>query len=251
MPLAIEILSPISNSLFKVLVKGSRRIRILLLLAVFIVAFALIIEVSASAFRAQSALLHTVAGVLGVIGGFVLLGIGAYQHAIEQTQREKVIQTVEERVRNHPDEPQAAWELGRIKLESYLNRNLAQVNWIFILTLIVMFAGFVIIGYGVVRVYQSPENFNPSIVVTVSGVVVEFIAATFLLIYRSTVEQAKEYVNILERINAVGMSVQILESIEGDDKGLRDKTRAEIAKGLLSLYGSMKNQNLPIGNGSN
>ena len=86
--------------------------------------------------------------------------------------------------------------------------------------------------------YKSPDNFQPSIVVALSGIIVEFIAATFLLIYKSTMEQARDYVNILERINAVGMSVQILDSIESDD-GLRDKTRAEIASGLLSLYGSV------------
>jgi len=106
----------------------------------------------------------------------------------------------------------------------------------------VMLAGFVIIGYGVFRVYESPDNFKPSIVVTMSGVIVEFIAATFLLIYRSTMEQAKDYVNILERINAVGMSVQILDSVESNDSGLRDKTRAEIAMGLLTLYGSVKSK---------
>jgi hypothetical protein len=109
-----------------------------------------------------------------------------------------------------------------------------------VLTLTVMFVGFVIVGFGVVKVYQSPDNFKPSIVVTLSGVIVEFIAATFLLIYRSTMEQAKDYVNILERINAVGMSVQILESIESDAEGLRDKTRAQVARDLLSLYGSVK-----------
>ena len=103
-----------------------------------------------------------------------------------------------------------------------------------------MVVGFVIVGYGVVRVYQSPENLKPSIVVTLSGVLVEFIATTFLLIYRSTMEQAKDYVTILERINAVGMSVQILESIETDVDNLRDKTRAQVARDLLSLYGLVK-----------
>jgi hypothetical protein len=109
-------------------------------------------------------------------------------------------------------------------------------------TLIVITAGFVIIGYGVIQVYKLTDNIQPSIIVTLSGVIVEFIAATFLLIYKSTMEQARDFVNILERINAVGMSVQILESIESDDTGLRDKTRAEIALGLLSLYGSVKSK---------
>lgn len=242
MSIAYDGLAPIASGLFRALVKGSRRLRILFLIAATCITLAIICELLARAFPAQLNLLRIVAAVLGVVGGVLILGIGAYQHVSDETEREKVIQTAEAHVRQHPDEPQAAWELGRIKLESYLNRNLAQVKLIFYLTLFVMLAGFIIIGYGVVRVYQSPENFKPSIVVTISGVIVEFIAATFLYIYRSTIEQAKEYVNILERINAVGMSVQILESIEASDTGLRDKTRADIAKGLLSLYGSIKQE---------
>lgn len=141
---------------------------------------------------------------------------------------------VEQRAREHPDQPSAAWDLARVKLESYLNRNLRQVHWIFILTLLVMTAGFVIIGYGVYHVYQSPESFNPSIVVTVSGILVEFIAATFLLIYRSTMDQARSYVSMLEKINAVGMSIQILDTMKSGDT---DKFRAQLAMELLSLYG--------------
>jgi len=156
------------------------------------------------------------------------------------TEKEIVIQKVEERFRTHPNEPQVAWELARVKLESYLNRNLAQVAWIFFLTLFVMLTGFVIIGYGAVRAYQSPEHFKPSIIVTLAGLIVEFLGATFLFVYKSTMEQARDYVNILERINAVGMSVQILDSIKSDDTGLSDKTRAEMALALLSLHRSAK-----------
>lgn len=171
---------------------------------------------------------------LAIAGTFAILGIGTYRQVLESTAREKVIEEVEERVRQHPNEPQAAWDLARLKLESYLNRNLRQIQWIFFLTLLVMFAGFIIIGYGVIHVYQSPENFKPSVVVTVSGVIVEFIAATFLLIYRSTMDQARSYVTMLEKINAVGMSIQILDTMESRET---DKFRAQLAMELLSLYG--------------
>jgi len=49
--------------------------------------------------------------------------------------------------------------------------------------------------------------------------------------------QAKEYVTVLERINAVGMSIQILQSIEGAEPLLRNTARAELAKDLLRMYG--------------
>jgi len=48
--------------------------------------------------------------------------------------------------------------------------------------------------------------------------------------------QAKDYVAILERINAVGMSVQVLEKLEGSDDTLKHQTTADISKKLLELY---------------
>jgi arginine exporter protein ArgO len=221
-------------------IQGNKRLRLLFILAASTLLLAIVLVLAGQLFANAKPFLTVVAATLGVLGGLLILGIAGYQTAIEETEREKTIKRVEERAREHPEQPQAAWELATIKLESYLSRNLSQVRWIFFLTLIVMLAGFVIIGYGVMRVYQSPDNFKPSIVVTISGVVVEFISATFLLIYKSTMEQAKDYVNILERINAVGMSVQILDNIESEDSELRDKTHAEVALGLLSLYGALK-----------
>ena len=96
--------------------------------------------------------------------------------------------------------------------------------------------GFALIGYGVYRVYETPQNFAPSVVAAASGILVNFIGATFLVIYRSTMEQAKDYVTILERINAVGMAIQILDSIEGADGALRNQVMAEIAKEMLGMY---------------
>lgn len=97
-----------------------------------------------------------------------------------------------------------------------------------------MLAGFGIIIYGIYYVYSG--NLNASIVTISSGLIIEFIGGSFLIIYKSTMQQAKEYVNVLERINAVGMSVQILGSIRSEDSKLQDQTRADIAKQLLELY---------------
>ena len=98
--------------------------------------------------------------------------------------------------------------------------------------------GFAFIGYGVIMVFADPQNFKASIVTAVSGILVNFIGATFLLIYRSTMEQAKDYVSVLERINAVGMSVQVLEQIDDNDPTLKNQATADIAKQLLELYGA-------------
>ena len=93
-----------------------------------------------------------------------------------------------------------------------------------------MLVGFGLIIFGVYKVYSDPELLNPSILVTSTGVIVNFIGGTLLLIYRSTMNQAKGYVEVLERINAVGMSIQILESIDDKNLELKDSTTAELLK---------------------
>ena len=48
--------------------------------------------------------------------------------------------------------------------------------------------------------------------------------------------QSKDYVVVLERINAVGMAVQVIASIPESDADLKNKTTAELARQLLTLY---------------
>lgn len=152
---------------------------------------------------------------------------------------EKEIKEKEADLKANPEDSQTAWDLARIKLESYLNRNIKQVKWIFIWTVVVMLVAFAMICYGIYKIYESPNNFQPSIVATVAGLITEFVAVTFLVIYRSTMAQAKDYVNVLERINAVGMSIQVIETLSKDSDALKDATKAELAKDLLKLYGKV------------
>ena len=224
----------LASDAVKAFLHGNRRIKIIFFASWALVFTAIAIAAISEGFSVYKNILQPIAAVLGITGAVIFLGLGSYQRALESTSHEKILREAEDRARKHPQEPQVAWDLARVKLESYLNRNLKQVQWIFALTLIVMVVGFIIIGYGVYRVYESPDNFKPSIVVTVSGILVEFIAATFLLIYKSTMEQARSYVAMLEKINAVGMSIQILD---GTKTGDVDSFRTQLAMKLLSLYG--------------
>lgn len=156
-----------------------------------------------------------------------------------QVARVTRIERLEERSLQEPAQSKLAWDLARSKLESYLDRNLSQVNMIFMLTVAVMVCGMVLIGIGVARAIQDPVTTTPAVLSAVSGVFVQFVASTFLIIYRSTMEQARDYVVVLERINAVGMSINILEGIEGDsaDQKMRNTARGELARDLLRMYG--------------
>ena len=160
----------------------------------------------------------------------------AYRRTLSEIKGEEKIERAEKKAQEHPDQTQAAWDLARIKLESYLNRNINQVRSIFWLTSLVMIVGFGFIGFGIIKAFETPETLTPALLSSISGLLINFIGATFLVIYKSTMQQAKEYVSILERINAVGMSVQVLEKLEGGNDDLRYKTTAELSKQLLVLY---------------
>jgi len=170
-----------------------------------------------------------------VIGAVFFSVLRTMQRIDEYERGQKRVETAEKNLRDNPEKPQFAWELAQARLENYLNRNLSQVRSIYLWTVIVMTVGFVLIGVGAFEAFHQPDRFQASVLSAVSGVLVSFIGGTFLVLYKATMAQAKDYVTILERINAVGMSVQILESLDGDP-ALRRRSLAEVARGLLTMY---------------
>jgi hypothetical protein len=171
-----------------------------------------------------------------IISGVLTLGVLAYMELLAGQAQEEKIQTVEQRVREHPEKPQLAWDLARVKLESYLDRNLSQVQSIYWLTLVVMLCGFGFVSYGLYQVSESAEKLPVSVVASASGVLISFIGGSFLVIYRSILAQSKGYVSVLERINAVGMAVQVIATIPESDLELKNKGKAALAEQLLKLY---------------
>jgi nitrate reductase gamma subunit len=162
----------------------------------------------------------------------------------EATERLRI--DAEQEVRTKPEKAKPAWDLARLTLESYFNRNLSQIGWIFWLSIVVMVAGFCVIVWGVsqsiaIANQATKEDTTtavrtfPSVIATAAGLITEFIGATFLFIYRSTIQQATNYSKTLERINSVGMAMQILDTMPeqtpvGD---LKSETKAKLIELLV------------------
>lgn len=178
------------------------------------------------------------------LAGYTLLAVGfslfyvivCFLDAEALNLQQAEIFSAQELAHDNPEKPQFAWELARVKLESYLDRNLKQVNSIFWLTSLVMLSGFSFIMYGLYHAVKNPDKLPVSIVAASSGVIISFIGGSLLLIYRSILAQTKTYVSVLERINAVGMAVHVIESIPNEDTEKKNLSKAELAKQLLTLY---------------
>lgn len=177
---------------------------------------------------------RVVPALFGLLGVASVVLFEVVKLAGEQRNRAR-IERVEQRFEADP-KAQNAWDLARVKLESYLDRNLSQVRSIYWLTVLVMAAGLAVVGYGLVQAMSNPERLPVSIVAAASGVLISFIGGSFLIIYRSILAESRGYVSVLERINAVGMAVQVIASIPDASADLKHQTTAELARQLLSLY---------------
>jgi len=161
----------------------------------------------------------------------------------EETNLSAKQKEYEAKIQSQPDDTKVAWDLARVTLEKYFSRNLRQVAQIFYTSISVMLVGFGMIVFGAVLAIHQDETSGPQVVASnlpsnlsvLSGIVTEFIGATFMVIYRSTLRQAEGYMAILERINAVGMAVQIVDSIKREDP-LYTQTRANMAQMLLEQF---------------
>lgn len=216
--------------------EGSKSIRAFIVSGLVLSFIAITIAIIGEAIPDIQTITKPIAISVAIPAAILLYGVYIHRKSLEQVAQETRIEEVQQRVKNNPHETQAAWELARVKLESYLNRNLNQVRSIFWLTVFVMLVGFALIAFGVYTIIESPNKIDAAIISSIAGVIVNFIGASFLVLYKSTMSQATEYVAILERINAVGMSVQILDTLEDDDEKLKQKTTAELSKLLLALY---------------
>ncbi len=156
------------------------------------------------------------------------------QRNLTRQRLEDKLQEIEEKREANPEKTKYSWDIARIKLESYFDRNLSQSKCIFWISIAVMLSGFAFIIWGVLISVGQPEVLTLTYLTSVAGIVTEFIGATFMVVYRSTINQATESMNVLERINQVGMAIQIIESIPDSEKELQSQARVEISKILLS-----------------
>lgn len=153
----------------------------------------------------------------------------------KQRQAARIVRAQEE-ISNNPGKVLPSWDMAQITLEQYFRRNLSQINMIFVVSIFVMLAGFVLIAIGILLAYKpQPNSTLITTVSTASGIFTEFIGATFIFIYNSTIKQAINYSRSLEKINSVGMSIKILDSISAESSTAEklNQAKIDIAKLLI------------------
>lgn len=217
-------------TLQRVLKEGSYPLKIIAIIGIFLATIGFILSYFFFGY-----FIEKIGNMLLIFAAIIWFYLEATLRAKEQAKIEENIEKAELAIAEHPDKARPLWDLARSRLELYFERNLSQIKSIFWITLVVMIAGFVMMGYGIIRAFEG-QNINASFLSAASGILTEFIATTFLIIYKSTMNQASEYVRTLERINAVGMSIQIVDSIGDSDGELVNKVRADLVLKILDIF---------------
>src|SRR6266481_7058459 len=99
--------------------------------------------------------------LLAGVGAPLLAVVAAYFWSKFQREAlarsDKKIDEAESRVEQEPEKAKPAWDLARVTLEAYFNRNLSQISSIFWLSVVVMSVGFAVVVWGVSQIFVSPS----------------------------------------------------------------------------------------------
>jgi len=180
--------------------------------------------------------LYPMGMLLTVAGAAVLAHLHQRESEHRLSQVEAKVADAKKQTQEQSQRAKPAWDLASANLELYFERNRAQVSQVCRISIVVMAAGFFVVLFSVYLALQN-RGITPTLVAGISGIITQFIGATFMMIYRSTMTQTNEFMSLLERINTVGMAVQVLDSIPESEK-LKNETRAKIVSLLLGGEGT-------------
>lgn len=169
-----------------------------------------------------------------VVRIFLVLRGASLPAAIQRV--EKAERVSEEKV----GEARPLWNLANARLDLYFERNLSQIRSIFWLTVLVLIVGFTLMGYGVFQAFQANSSIEASVLATASGILTQFLAATFLVLYRSTINQASAFVSALERMNAFGIAIQIIDTIPEEYTSMQQEARSQLAAKIVESIAQVK-----------
>ena len=124
-------------------------------------------------------------------------------------------------------------------LFDHIEENARQNKIVSRLGITICIIGLLIICYEVFRlnlqVQNNSTNFSLHLSIILGGIIIEFVGAFILFLYKSASQQAESYFKILERLVNVHMSSRILDELPNykDNDDLKISAHADVAKLLI------------------
>ncbi|WP_353189207.1 hypothetical protein [Pandoraea pnomenusa] len=184
----------------------------------------------------KRSLLQNATLVAAFCTGILTIAGGEFGIKFRKLEGDMKVASAELAAKEAPHSIAPAWDVARARLERHIDLNLSQSTWIFGLALMLFIFGFALIVWGL---YSYSTNGNEkwlTVISSTTGSIVTIVGSSLLVLYKATSQQAVEFVQVLARINAVGMAMQILDSIPDQAQDTKHQATAEVAKQLISSY---------------
>jgi hypothetical protein len=120
-------------------------------------------------------------------------------------------------------------------IDQYYRQTQEQANKSFILAMLACVSGLIIVGLGIIMMYQGKTD--PAYVTTSTGLLTEFIAAIFFYLYNKTIVKMAEYHQKLVITQNISLALKIAQE-------LPDAERVEAQKELIKQLSSDVNIHL-------
>lgn len=161
------------------------------------------------------------------IGALIFFTLIIFQPFDDKKEQQEEIKKEE---KEQPDKIKPTWEYGKVELMEQLEVTKKQIRITFWCSLIAIIFGLVLIFKIIIT--QNLDK-DISILGIIGGVIVEFIGATFLFMYKSLISQLNENLKILERLNFVGIGIKILDTLESENKEEVNSAKMKLAQQII------------------
>lgn len=171
----------------------------------------------------------------------MLLGTGVFK-SIRDKASEKVREQYAEKVKENID------ALGRMQLnlediKEFYTWSQNQAKGAFYLAVVMFIAGFTLIVIAVYRTFKPDANVDAAMIPAIGGAITEFIAATTLVVYRSSLSQLNHYHQALHEDERFLSSVNLIDKFHDEklqDEMLKELIQSEIQMNIDSVRQNKK-----------
>lgn len=171
--------------------------------------------------------------ILAVLFMVVLICMFALSYLRNQSikQAEVRLEEAQETFENKPTLSNR-WDVLIAKYDLYAALNLRQNRMVFILSLLLILASFVMIGFGYFRDSEHNTISPGTLTWIASGLVTQFFAGTILVIFRSVVQQTDAHRKAHEKFASIGIAMMMLDQVK--EESLKDKASATLSRLVIT-----------------
>lgn len=109
-------------------------------------------------------------------------------------------------------------QLNLSQLNEYYTINKSQSKRAYTFSIFMILAGFILIFVAIVCIFFSPSAVSVTVIISIAGLISEFIGATALNLYKESNKHVNEFLNRLTYLQKVMLAIELVDRITSEDK---------------------------------